>query len=229
MSMRTNSTITMNESLRPAFNKLSRLILLVAGIAATGSATIAFAATTTLDFGDGSINVQSAPVDSTAYFAAHGITLTTSPGATLFIADDRWIYGGGAIAATSPHNVLDQGGGHPVSYELDFSSAVSNLSFWRVAITTPSSLPQWSASLYNGATLVSSVGENFMGGTFAAQQYTLGGTGNRLVVNGDHGGFAAYQNVVIDDLSFTTVPEPGCLSLIGFGTLMLWKRRTLAA
>src|SRR5206468_3084202 len=144
----------------------------------------------------------------------------------LFIADDRWIYGGGAVAATSPHNVLDQGGGHPVSYELDFSSAVNNLSFWRVAITAPSSMPQWSASLYNGLTLVSSVGENFMGGTFAAAQFTLSGTGNRLVVNGDHGGFAAYQNVVIDDLTYTTVPEPGVAGLLTLAVpALLFKRR----
>src|SRR3954451_6279950 len=182
--MQTNYKTPLNKPTRSNPHTFSRTILFLARAAALGGLdSVGLAATTTLDFGDGTINVQAGPIDSTAYFAARGITLANvTSGATLFIADDRWIYGGGAVAATSPHNVLDQGGGHPVSYELDFSSAVNNVSFWRVAITAPSSLPQWSASLYNGATLVSSVGENFTGGTFAAQQYTLGGTGNRLVV-----------------------------------------------
>jgi len=185
------------------------------------------AAATTLDFGDSTINVQSAPIDSTAYFAANGIALVNvTPGATLFIADDRWIYGGNAVAATSPHNVLDQGGGYPVSYELDFSTPVSSVNFWRVAITAPSALPQWSASLYNGATLVSTVGEGFMSGTFGAAQFTLSGTGNRLVVNGNDAGFAGYQNVVMDDLSYTAVPEPGTLSILCLALAgLVFKRR----
>jgi hypothetical protein len=212
--------MTMPVQLLSLKKSMQRALLLAAGSLIPISAVA-----TTLNFGDGVVNVQAAPVDSTAYFAANGISLVNvTPGATVFLADDRWIYGG-AVAATSPHNVLDQGGGHPVSYELDFSTLVNNVSFWRVAITAPSSLPQWSASLYNGATLVSSVGENFTGGTFAAAQYSLSGTGDRLVVNGDHGGFAGYQNVVIDDLSYSAVPEPGSLSMLGLASVALLVQR----
>src|SRR5204863_6876047 len=69
---------------------------LATACAIAGFASVASAVTTTLDFGDSTINVQAAPVDSTAYFAANGVSLVNvTPGARVFIADDRWIYGGG--------------------------------------------------------------------------------------------------------------------------------------
>jgi hypothetical protein len=164
----------------------------------------------TINFGDGTINALSGPVDPTGYLGGFGITVTNvTSGAPLQIQDDRYTYGGGAVTATSGHNFLEQGGGYPVRYELDFSTEVTNLNFNRIAIDAPSSMPTWSASLYNNSILVGTLGENgFIAYNTPAANFSFSGMGNRLVVNGNDFGYAGYQTLLMDDLSFDPVGAP---------------------
>src|SRR5271170_2751707 len=118
--------------------------------------------------------------------------------------------------ATSLDNMLGQPSGSATqlnSYELDFSVPVTDLSFYRVTLLagpTGTIFPQWSATFYNGPTALGSVGESLAGyfTTVPAEQFSLPGTGNRLVFQGDAYGSAGYDNVIIDDLAYTNVPEP---------------------
>jgi hypothetical protein len=183
-----------------------------------------------------SINAQSGAVDATAYLASFGVTLTGNN--PVYVIDDRWFYGGGSVAASSPHNfLLQQVGGSPngVSYTLNFSTALTSLSFTRIAITAPSAVAQWTATAYVGSTAVSSVGESSFGGTEGAQTYTLTGSGiTSLTINANGGNFAGISSAPLDDFIGAEVPEtgstlglllPSVLALLGAGQLRSLRQR----
>jgi alpha-tubulin suppressor-like RCC1 family protein len=149
-----------------------------------------------------------APV--TNYLAGYGITVSgQTAGTQLAIMAANQFYGGGVIVAPSAPNIFTQMDVNAaISFTLNFSQPVSNVSLVRAAVTVPSSMPQWTATALDavGATL-GTTGENSYWGTEAAQTYNLNYTGIKAVRFDSNGnGSAAFSAVVIDNLSFTAPP-----------------------
>jgi hypothetical protein len=144
------------------------------------------------------------------YLAGFGIKLATSS-ARFAAFDERNIYEGKAVKASSGRSVLMQQGGNPVSYTLEFTTPLKSISFERVAlIAGPSGIthPTWKAVAQDAAgQVVATAGEDVISSyaNVAAKTFTLtGGSIRKLVVTGDHRGFAAFSSLVLDNLVLMT-------------------------
>jgi autotransporter passenger strand-loop-strand repeat protein len=146
------------------------------------------------------------------YLAGYGITLTASgPSAAVEAADDRKIYGGGVVGATSGHVVIGEQGGFPINYTISFATPLSTFAFDRVteyAGPSGTSYPQWSAMAYDASgTALSSVGEGpsaVLSGSVPAAHYTLTGPHiAKVTFSGNDLGFAAFANVLTDSWALT--------------------------
>jgi hypothetical protein len=175
-----------------------------------GPPVVTIAASATVNF-DG-LDASGGAIDGTAlnsYLAAYGITLSASgSGADVAIEDDRAIYGGGIVNASSGHNLIGESGGHPVSYTATFAHALTSFAFDRVqenAGPSGSAYPQWSATAYDAAGhVLSTVGESaqsfFPGNYGPATHYVLSGPAiDHVVFSGDDAGFAGFANVLTDN------------------------------
>lgn len=196
------------------------------------SAAGAQAQATTLNFGDGSINARPAGVSASSYLASFGISVSSlTAGTSVNIMDDRDYYDSTpgnpndhlALQTTSEHNVLAHMGSNSpgVTFALDFPTLISGLSFVRPGlIAGPSGItfPSWSATLYSGATAIGSTGQGAFGSfsNVAPATFSITGTGNRLLFTSSNSG-TAFNAIVLDDLTFTQVPEPGSLALLVMG------------
>lgn len=199
-------------------------------------ATVAKSNALSIDFD--SVNAGSG-VDATSYLASFGVTLTGNN--PVYIVSDQNFYGSGVVSASSGHNFLLQNvGGSPngISYTLNFSTALTSLSFSRIAINAPSSIAQWTATAYVGSTAVGSVGEGFFGGTEGAQTYTLTGSGiTSLTITANGFNFAGISSAPLDDFVGAEVPEtgstfglllPSVVVLLGVAQLRSLRQRKLS-
>ncbi|HJT33407.1 MAG TPA: cadherin-like domain-containing protein, partial [Pirellulales bacterium] len=180
-----------------------------AGAPPNQAPVIAGTPSTTINFD--SLDASNAQVDGATlanYLAAYGIALSASgTGADPVVADDRTIYGGGIVGATSGHNVFAENGGFPVSYTLTFAHPLTSFAFERVTENSGPSgtaYPQWSATAYDAnGNVLSSVGENahsIFSGTTPASPFTLTGAAiDHVTFTGNDNGFAAFANVLTDD------------------------------
>ncbi|HXD44415.1 MAG TPA: VCBS domain-containing protein [Pseudolabrys sp.] len=164
----------------------------------------------TVDFD--SLNPGTGSIDGVAlsgYLAGFGIAISSSgSGADPTVADDRTIYGGGIVAATTGHNVIGEGGGFPVSYTVSFAHPLSSFAFDRVTENpgpSGSAYPQWTATAYDSANhVLGTVGESAtsifpFNGASPAVHYTLNGPQiDHVTFTGNDNGFAAFANVVTD-------------------------------
>jgi Tol biopolymer transport system component len=145
------------------------------------------------------------------YLARFGIKVTGNTSPRIAVFDERNVYEGKAIKASSGRGVLMQQGGNPVAYTLEFATPLKSISFNRVAlIAGPSGIthPVWKAVAQdaNGKTLAEA-GETTISSytNLPPRTFSLTGPGiKRLVVTGDHKGFAAFSSVVLDNLVLTT-------------------------
>jgi hypothetical protein len=144
------------------------------------------------------------------YLAGFGIKVAAST-ARFAAFDDRNIYEGKAVKASSGRGVLMQQGGNPVSYTLEFAAPLKSIRFDRVAlIAGPSGIthPIWKATAQDAAgKVVATAGEDEIRSfsDVQAKTFTLAGSNIRkLVVTGDHKGFAAFSSVVLDNLVLVT-------------------------
>jgi hypothetical protein len=169
----------------------------------------AMSTTATVNF-DG-LDASSGGVDGLAlsgYLAAFGITLSaTGASADPAVSDDRQIYGGGIVNATTGHNVIGESGGFPVSYTVTFDHALTSFEFDRVqenAGPSGSSYPEWTATAYDAAGNVLSTvseGENLVfGSSTAAAHYTLSGPNiDHVTFTGNDQGHDGFANVLTDN------------------------------
>lgn len=185
-----------------------------------------------------SVNASGGPVDPTAYLAGYGITLTGNN--PVFIFSDQEYYGGGVVAASSPNNFLLQhtlGSPNGITYTLNFSTALTDLSFTRIQQVTPNAVAQWTATAYAGATAVGSVSEGYFGGTEPAHTYSIAdsdfltnGGITSLTITANGAGTAGIPSAPIDDLTLNevnAVPEPGSAGVVvafGLGAVALCGR-----
>ncbi|MGE3150823.1 MAG: caspase domain-containing protein [Pseudorhodoplanes sp.] len=145
------------------------------------------------------------------YLARFGVKLTSNTAQRIAVFDERNVYEGKAVKASSGRGVLMQQGGNPVSYTLEFNTPLKSIGFNRVALVAgPSGIthPVWKALAQdaNGRTL-GEAGENTIAssGNVPAKAFTLNGPGiKRLTVTSDHRGFAAFSSLVLDNLVLVT-------------------------
>jgi hypothetical protein len=145
------------------------------------------------------------------YLARFGVTLTPQGSTRVAVFDDRDVYGGVAVKAASGSSVFLQQGGQPASYTLSFAMPLKVISLQRVKLVAgPSGIthPTWKAVAQDaGGKTVATVGEEELRSMsdIAAKTLTLSGPGIRkLVITGDHRGFAAFSNAVLESLVLTT-------------------------
>ncbi len=166
-----------------------------------------------------------------AYLAGYGITISNATaGSSVGAQDDRIVYGGGVVAASSGHIYLAQwGGGNPVTYTLNFEPALVELAFTRITELPGSggtAYPWWEARVFAGTTQVGYVSQAihavWPGESNPAQVYSFSHEGiTSIRFTGDHYGYAAFGQVMIDDLTTTPVPEPSGLTLVAMVALGL--------
>src|SRR6266487_1957427 len=140
------------------------------------------------------------------YLQQYGVSINkvTAP-SQVVVDDDRRVYGGGVVFASSPHNFLsDYGLNAPNSFTLNFDKALDSVSFTRIAGGPyPTQYASWTATALNASgAVVSSVSEGSPGyANFPAKTFTLNGpriVSVRFDSNGH--GTAAFSAVLLDDL-----------------------------
>jgi hypothetical protein len=197
----------------------------------------------TIDFD--SLNTGQGPVTGTTltnYLDSFGITVSgASPGLTLGASYDGDLgYHCGSVQASSGHNFLRENSSTLIStYILDFSQALTGLSFTRISRLSSASggtaYPYWRATVFEGDTQIDSVAED--GGTTwaywdPAKTFTFTGTGiTSIRMDIDFSNTGAYGEagnvnaIMIDDIVMTPTPEPATLSLLALGGLAVTARR----
>ena len=170
-------------------------------------------ATINFDALDASANPVSSPtLDS--YLSSFGVTISNvTPNSQVVVDDDRRVYGGGVVFASSPHNFLSNYYlNAPNSFTLNFASPLASLNFARIAGgPTPTQYASWTATALDGSgNTISSVSEASPGtANFPAQTFNLSGP-NIAAVRWDSngGGTAAFPAALLDDLVLSSAPIP---------------------
>lgn len=208
---------------------LSRLAVGVAfAIAGIMAAAPSQAASTTIDFH--SVDATGSAVNAPSYLAGFGVTLSgVTGGTTVVIMDDANLYGGQPADPASAPNVLTQlGSNAPVTFTLNFLTALDSFAFTRPQLLPgPSGIthPAWQAYAYAGLTQIGVVSESLIASfsTVPAATYTLNGPGIATVqFDSQNGNFAAFSAVLLDNMVLTTqdgsaVPGPSSILLMASG------------
>ncbi|MDB5474493.1 MAG: hypothetical protein JWP49_4 [Phenylobacterium sp.] len=142
-----------------------------------------------------------------AAFRRRGITIVAPGDQPVAMMDSRYVYGGKAVGGARGNIVLLQTGGHPCQYVMEFDQPRASYSFSRSQlIAGPSGIthPVWTATAQDAyGRKLSSVGEEEIRSfsDVPTQRFHLAGPAiKRIVFWGDHRGFAAFCNAVIDDM-----------------------------
>ncbi len=171
-------------------------------------------------------------VPLTNYLAGFGITVSdVTPGTTLTVEN---LSVSMFVPQTPPNALHQQNNANGESYTLNFSPALSSLSFTRCAeLPGPDGIayPYWSATAYDGSLQIGQVSEDAYSlwpynGSKPAHTYAFTGSHiTSLVVYGNAYNFAACSTLMIDDIVLTPTPEPATLSLLALGALAMLRRR----
>ncbi|MBI4596220.1 MAG: carboxypeptidase regulatory-like domain-containing protein, partial [Candidatus Tectomicrobia bacterium] len=166
------------------------------------------AATVTINFDD--IDTTGGKVISPAvdtYLAGYGITLTSvTPGSTVCVTSNSLEYGGQAVEASSPPNMLSQCNlNGAVTFTLNFSTPLDRFDFTRPSLIAGESgiiHPEWYATAFNSSgTQIDRVSEGSIASSsnVPAQTFILFGPGITSVQFNSFTGSAAFSAVLLDD------------------------------
>ena len=166
------------------------------------------AAQTTISFDSVDLSVDGQR-DASAYVASFGASLANvTPGTSVVLQDNSFLYSGAAAIPATPPNLLTQvGSNDPVSFTLVFPTPLTSVTFTRLFLLAGSSgitHPQWSAhALDSSGRELSTAGEGLISSfsNVPAKTFTLSGpriAAVRFDSNNLH--FAAFAAVLIDNL-----------------------------
>jgi hypothetical protein len=213
--------------------KARLVILSLVAVFIFAAAAVSGASSITLDFDSVSLS-SGACTDGTVYLASFGVTFTSvSGGAAPAICDTT----GSAVTPASSPNVFF---GLPAvtntdeSYDLFFSTPLTQLSFTRATVDPVSALPPWDMFAYDAANnLLDSIVEPLRFPGPPAAVFTLDGPGiTRVRVDAFNSAHVTFNHPPIDDLVLVTadptaVPEPASVMLVvsGLAALGVKSRR----
>ncbi|HWA25570.1 MAG TPA: hypothetical protein VG734_07915 [Lacunisphaera sp.] len=149
------------------------------------------------------------------------------------IYTDQDFYGSGVVDASSGHNfLLQQSATNGGTFTLNFATALTSVQFTRIANIAYNLVGTWSATAYDGASVVGTVSEPFGLGPFSPATYSFSSANiTSLSFSGNGFSVAGISSVMIDDLQLTsvdTVPDTtGTLALMGislFGVVAFRRR-----
>jgi hypothetical protein len=216
--------------------------LVAAVLAAASLAPRASADTITIDFDSLSPDSTGVLTGSTVttYLAGYGVTLENMLSGQAAYVLDASNANANYLTPSSPNNAfLVAGGGQVRSFDLKFTGVVDNLSFTRVgteADNSPSGtiMGPWTATAYSALGVnLGSVSASTIStyGDVGNQTYTFNVTGiSYITFSGDHLGYAGFALPVIDDITYSAVPEPTSLALLGLGLAgVAWRKRRKAS
>ncbi len=204
---------------------VAAIALVVASLAPS-----AYAETVTINFD----SLVIAPGDTltgaplTNYLAGYGVTLSGMQSGEYAYVINLSPYP--AYQIPSPPNVFSAGGS-PTGYNtltLNFATPVDNFSFDRTGtfgLYSPSGtvMGPWSAAAYNASNVsLGSVGNDWIAtnGDVPIQSFTLAAQGISYInFIGDSYNVAGFALPDIDNWTFTTVPEPATMLLLGLGLI----------
>ena len=171
-------------------------------------------------------NLTGAPL--TNYLAGYGITLSGMQSGefagVMNLREYSW-----AIPPSSPNFFGIGGGGQVTTLTLNFSTPVNNFSFDRIGIRSGSSgtsMGPWSATAYNALDVnLGSVGDPIIiisVGTVPIELLTIAAQGiSRIDFTANNYGSFGFGFPFTDNWTFTTVPEPTTMLLLGLGLMGL--------
>jgi hypothetical protein len=206
---------------------VSRVILPLAIAALAISPANSQAETTVVNLNSVSVP-NGGQVDATALLASYGITVVDGGNPVYIYSDVDQSY---EAASPGPNFLLQQVPGAPngISYTLDFSTPLSELSFARIAATSPNLMASWTATAYSGVTAVGTASEPFGLQPFSAEVYSFTGPDiTSLTISANGYDLAGITSAPIDDITLTTVPEGGstrALTLFSLLALGVGARR----
>lgn len=206
----------------------SLCLVAVLGTIPTGTAG---AASITLDFDSVPLSPGSC-ADASSYLNSFGVTfVAVSPGAMSIICNSV----GTSVTPSSPNNVFfvqpavtntDE------SYDLLFSTPLTEISFTRATVDPATALPAWNAFAFDASdNLLDSVTQPLLFPGPPAASFTLTGMGiTRLRIDAFNSAHVTFNHPPFDDLILVTpatseVAEPGSLLLLGSGILAAGLRR----
>jgi hypothetical protein len=216
---------------------IARAVLIAGALLMMGLAQSAKADTLTFASIDTSTSPFYVDLSTTNYLAQYGITMTgVTAGTQVDVLCANASYntsctsGTGALSAPpgTPNILYQQGSDGPESYTLNFSTPLSSLSFYTAGQGSGNLIGGWSATAYDGNTVVSSVPDPGYSIGFpgeAPQLYALTGPGiTSVTFSGNCGSCGVYGDSIGDlsspDLHLVSTPEPSTSSLL-FGAGLL--------
>ncbi len=200
------------------------LLTLVAGVSSTRAQS-------------GTLNFDTLPDGASGdvlsnYFASYGIAVSgVTPGVSVYVRSGSDL--NNQIQASSGQQFLYWSGfdaNVAMNFTLNFSQPLTNFSFTRCAEFSVASFPEWSATVYQGETVIGTAGEglySLFSGETPANTYSFTGSGiTSVAFSSNDEGFSGYSSPGIDDIVVAPVPEPATwmMVLVGIGALLGGRR-----
>jgi hypothetical protein len=174
---------------------------------------------------------------SSGMLSSYGISSITQTGGTLPFQARSFAAEPNILCPSGSHVFLPGGHWYPgygiVTTTMTFATPITGLSFKKAGDTSGTyGMAGWKAEAYSpSSALVASTGIGFASGldfpSPSIQSFALSGTDSiqTIVFSVNYNYMSSSGSVLLDDFSYTLVPEPASLAIIGAGMMLPRRRR----